>query len=170
MSRQSSHVARNIMPAGTFAPQQPLQKMAGIDLYVLAAFIKEAQALQAGEDEPVDYAVTKAVVMRKLGMVKESGGGFMLADHLNEVAGLGTLAIPSLRKKFKSNQENPEKMEKIEKSEPNYEVAGLGMLAAPYAHRLAERGSKTYANTAKRIGGFVSKHAPRIAQSFVEHH
>jgi len=135
----------------------------------LQAFVKEAQALQAGLETPHDYAATKAAVMRKFGMVKTASGGFMLADHLNEVAGLGTLAIPSLRKMRKKNQESPERMEKIEKSEPKYEAAGLGMLAAPYAHRLATKGIKPYASMSSRIGGFVSKHAPTIAKAFTEH-
>ena len=100
---------------------------------------------------------------------KLASGGFMLADHLNEVAGLGTLAIPSIRKMRKKNQEDPQRMEKIEKSEPKYEVAGLGMLAAPYAHRLAKKGIKPYASMSNRIGGFVREHAPSIAKAFVEH-
>jgi hypothetical protein len=133
---------------------------------VLQAFVKEAMALQAGLDEPADYVITKAAVMLKLGMSKTGAGS--IAEHMNEIAGLGTLAIPSLRKMRKKNQ-NPEGMERIERSEPKYEVAGLGMLAAPYAHGLAKKGITPYANMSKRVGGFVKRHAPRIARAFAEH-
>jgi hypothetical protein len=68
-----------------------------------------------------------------------------LGRHGLELAGLGTLAAPSvqeLRHKPMS-----------EKNKAKAEVAGLGMLAAPYAHDIAKAKSSRYANLAGRVLG-----------------
>lgn len=65
-----------------------------------------------------------------------------LARHGMELAGLGTLAAPSvqeLRGKPMS-----------EKSKAVSEVAGLGTLAAPYVHDIAKAKSQRYANFANK--------------------
>jgi hypothetical protein len=45
-----------------------------MDRVTFQSFVKEAMALQAGPDEPADYAITKAAVMRKLGMAPVAAG------------------------------------------------------------------------------------------------
>ena len=54
-----------------------------------------------------------------------------LKTHIAEVAGLGTLAVPSIQ--HLRNKKMPENRAH------KYEVAGLGILAAPSAYELGKR-------------------------------
>lgn len=76
---------------------------------------------------------------------KEAGLGDWAAKHKDhlvhgaELAGLGTLAVPSVQKlkKIHAKETTPE-----ERKSAKYELAGLGILAAPSALHLAHAAYK----------------------------
>lgn len=96
-----------------------------MDARTFRAFVKTARALQADDDTPGDYVMVKAAVAAKFGLLKMADNPYL------ELAGLSTLALPAvqeLRHKPMS-----------ERGKAIAEVGGLGMLAAPYAHRIGKQ-------------------------------
>src|SRR5690348_8147812 len=85
-------------------------------------FVKTAIALQADNDTPADYVMVRAAVEAKFPKLAE--------NPYAELAGLGTLAVPSIQEM--RNKPMSEKKKAV------YEVGGLGILAAPYARNVVK--------------------------------
>jgi hypothetical protein len=89
---------------------------------------------------------------------KEAGIGEWASKHKEhlthgaEIAGLGTLAVPSIHKlrKIRAEETPPE-----ERKAAKYELAGLGILAAPSALHLAHSAFKKFKKTAAPLPNAV---------------
>lgn len=118
---------------------------------VFSSFIKEASAIVAEEPRKLNRAEKKSVLTQLID--KEAAAlpakiplnrpnWLHNLDHVNELAGLGTLAVPSVQ--------HMRGHEMSDNTAHAMEAAGLGILAAPYAGRLAGAASPRLANFAAR--------------------
>lgn len=116
---------------------------------IFSSFIKEAAAI-AVDNRKLNKSEKKSVVKQL--MQKEAAGiprvplnrpnWLHNLDHVNELAGLGTLAVPSVQ--------HLRGHEMSDNTAHGMEAAGLGILAAPYVGRLAGAASPRLANFATR--------------------
>jgi hypothetical protein len=115
-----------------------------MDPEVFRIFVKVAAELQCeAPDMPPDYIPVRAAVEAKYpGLTKEADNPYV------ELAGLGTLAVPSVA--------NMMGHPVSDRTKDLTEVGGLGILAAPYAHQLAMKNSR-YAGLAGRLGGALKR-------------
>jgi hypothetical protein len=120
---------------------------------IFSSFIKEAAAISA--TPPKDprslnkrekASVMKQVLEKKANALSKiplnRANWLHNLDHVNELAGLGTLAVPSVQHLRGHEMDS--------NTAHGMEAAGLGILAAPYAGRLAGAASPRLANFAAK--------------------
>lgn len=116
-----------------------------MNIHTFRAFVKEATALRADSSTPPDYLATKLATLARFPKLAQTW------HHLSDLAGLGVLGVPAVQHlRGKSMSEG---------NKSKFEIAGLGLLAAPVAHNLITHNKQPATGILSRIASGVARAA-----------